>query len=147
MCKGWVNGKSCSYWNRTVPCWFTQTTPKGAPGKGSWAPSPCSGMHRQVHSASCCDFLGGLMHLCVSLQLDLFLSSTDLTCLILQPLHTTFPHIQPCFLRSQWVQNTALLITFLFCLVIGFLYYIALWEQNVTYCLTPDPLSLCRCLS
>lgn len=95
-------------------------------GKGSRAPSPCSGMHRQVHSASCCEFLGGLMHLCVSLQLDLFLSCTDLTSVILQPLSKTFLHIQPSFLRSQWVQNTAVLMTFLFCLVIGFLCCIAL---------------------
>lgn len=79
------------------------------------------------------------MHLCVSLQLDLFLSSTDLTCVILQPLSTTFLHIQSCFLRSQWEQNIALLITFLFSLVIGFLHYIALCGENATCCLSPDP--------
>jgi len=86
------------------------------------------------------------MHLRVSLQLDLFLSSTDLTCVILQLLSTTFLNIQSCFLRSQWEQNIALLITFSFCLVIGFLYSVALCGENATCCLTPDPWNWCRCL-
>lgn len=75
------------------------------------------------------------MYLCVSLWLDFFLSSTDLTCVILQPL-STFLHIQSCFLRSQQEPNKALLITFLFCLVTGFLSH----GENAIYCLTSDPL-------